>query len=126
MELRHIRSFLVIAEERSFTRASVRLGMAQPPLSNQIRQLELEVGVPLFRRLSHGVELSPSGAAFLDVIRTVPDVVSRGMDAARQIARGERGQLKLGYTPSSIFSPSVTDAVAVLRAPYPDVALTLG
>ena len=125
MELRHIRSFLVIAEERSFTRASTRLGIAQPPLSAQMRQLELEVGAPLFRRLPHGVELSSSGAAFLEVVRAMPELLNRSLNAARRIARGESGALILGYTPSSIYTASITDTIASFRTAYPDVQLTL-
>ncbi len=125
MELRHIRAFLMIAEERSFTRAAARLGIAQPPLSAQIRQLEDHVGAPLFRRLPHGAELTPAGSAFLGVVREMPHLAERGRNAARRVARGEAGALTLGFTASSIFHPRVTRALAAFRATYPDVELTL-
>ena len=125
MELRHIRALLTIAEERSFTRAAARLGIAQPPLSAQIRQLEDHVGTPLLRRLPHGAELSEAGAAFLDVVRRMPDLAERGLNAARRVARGETGALTMGFTASSIFNPRVTRAIAAFRKAYPDVELRL-
>ena len=125
MELRHIRAFLMIAEECSFTRAAARLGVAQPPLSAQIRQLEDHVGAPLFRRLPHGAELTPAGSAFLGVVREMPYLAERGRNAALRVARGEAGSLALGFTASSIFHPRVTRALAAFRATYPYVELTL-
>ena len=125
MELRHIRAFLMIAEEGSFTRAAARLGIAQPPLSAQIRQLEAEVGAMLFHRLPHGAELSPSGSAFLTVVRDMPRTVERGLNAAQRAARGETGVMTLGFTASSIFNRSVTRVITVFKQTYPDVELRL-
>ena len=125
MELRHIRYFLMVAEERSFTRAAALLGIAQPPLSAQIRQLEEEVGVPLFRRLPQGVELSAAGSAFLDIVQGMPSLTYRATEAALRAARGETGAINLGFTPSLAFNGAVTSTIAAYRRAYPDIALGL-
>lgn len=125
MELRHIRYFLAVAEEKHFTRAAAKLGIGQPPLSQQIKDLEEEVGAPLFRRLHHGAELTPAGVAFHDEVRTMPAIAERAVRAARRAARGETGQLKVGFTASAAFSVVVPKAVRSFRRAYPDVDLVL-
>ena len=80
MELRHLRYFVAIAEEGSFTRAAERLWVAQPGLSTQIRRLESELGVQLFERHTRGVDLTDAGALFLERARTAPAVGAKPRD----------------------------------------------
>ena len=115
MELRHIKYFLAVAEELNFTRAARRVGIGQPPLSNQIRDLEEEIGAPLFRRLPHGAELTEAGQAFLPEARAIMTKAEHAKAVALRAARGELGRLRLGFTGSSAFSPIVPSAVRSFR-----------
>lgn len=103
MELRQLRQFVAVAEERSFRRAAERLCMAQPPLSVAIRKLEEDVGVPLFERGSRGVMLTPAGAAALDAARRCLSVADEVRFAARLAADGETGRLRIGFIGSVTF-----------------------
>src|SRR5258708_27749038 len=95
MELRHIRYFLAVAEERNFTRAAEKLGVGQPPVSQQIRDLEDELGTPLFHRVPHGAELTEAGGAFLIEARSIPSCASRAKLAPPRAPRRQRGMLSL-------------------------------
>ncbi len=97
MELRHLRAFVTVAEERHFGRAARKLHISQPPLSHQIKQLEQEVGGQLFTRTTHGVTLTQAGRAFLDEARKVLSQADRAMAEVRRAVRGESGSLSLGY-----------------------------
>src|ERR1700749_414037 len=101
MELRHIRYFLAVAEERHFTRAAAKVGIGKPPLSQQIKDLEAEVGVQLFHRLPHGAELTAAGESFLQAVKEMPTLAERAVKAARRASRGETGSLRVGFTASS-------------------------
>src|SRR5260370_2152754 len=125
MELRQIRYFLALAEERNVTRAAGKVGIAHSPFSTQIRDLEREVGAQLFRRVPHGAELTAAGQAFLDVVKVMPALADRGSNAARRAARGETGTLNVGFTASSAFNPVVPNAIRSFRRDYPEVAVTL-
>ena len=125
MELRHVRYFLAVAEEKNFTRAAARVGIGQPPLSQQVKDLEAEVGAALFRRVPQGAELTAAGEAFLQVVQGFPAQAERAMHAARRAARGESGSLRVGFTNSAVFNPVVSVAVRSFRRAYPDVELLL-
>lgn len=121
MELRHIRYFLAVAEEESFTRAAERLGIGQPPLSQQIKALEEEIGARLFRRLSHGAELTEAGKVFRDRVGGMPAEVAEAVRLARRAAAGETGTLRLGFTGTAALSPIVPACVRAFRRTYPEV-----
>jgi DNA-binding transcriptional LysR family regulator len=125
MELRHIRYFLAVADERHFTRAAAKLGVGQPPLSLQIKALEREVGAALFHRVAHGAELTEAGRAFLAGVRDMPLSAERAAMAARRAARGETGSLRVGFTASAAFNVVVPSAIRAFRRAYADVHLTL-
>lgn len=125
MELRHIRYFLVVAEELNMTRAAVKLGIAQPPLSQQIKDLETEVGALLFHRVPHGVELSEAGRAFLNIVETIPAQTDRAKFAAQSASRGEIGSLQVGLSGSGAFSALVPAVIRSFRARYPSVQVSL-
>jgi DNA-binding transcriptional LysR family regulator len=125
MELRHIRYFLAVAEEHHFTRAAAKVGIGQPPLSQQIKDLETEVGAPLFYRLAHGAELTAAGAAFLEGVKEMPALAERAIKSAQRASRGETGSLRVGFTASSAFNAVVPAVIRAFRRAYADVDLTL-
>src|SRR3954470_17985093 len=96
MELRHLRYFVTIADERSFTRASERLWVAQPALSTQIKRLESELGVRLFERHSRGVSLTPEGALFLERARAALAATAAAAAIGRDLADGVVGGVRVG------------------------------
>lgn len=104
MELRHLRYFRAVAEELHFGRAAERLHIAQPPLSQQIRALEAELGVELLRRSTRRVELTPAGAVFLERTREILASVDAAEDEARRIDSGVAGHLALGCVGSATYS----------------------
>ena len=104
MELRQLRYFIVVAEELNFTRAARRLHLSQPPLSQQIQQLERELGTTLLRRTTRRVELTPAGAAFLDGARRTVLEAERAGELARLADRGEFGTLRVGFTDAASIS----------------------
>lgn len=104
MELRHLRYFLAVAEERHFGRAAGRLHMAQPPLSQQIRQLEGELGVRLLERSTRRVDLTEAGAAYLERVRGILAEVEDAGEEARRIASGLQGRLVVGCVGSATYS----------------------
>jgi DNA-binding transcriptional LysR family regulator len=125
MELRHLRYFVAVAEERHVTRAAERLGIQQPPLSQQIRALEAELQVQLFRRKPRGVELTEAGEALFADAQAILARVDQAVGAAQRAARGETGRLAVGFTSSASFHPAVPRLIRHYREAFPLVALTL-
>ena len=124
MDLRHLRYFVTLAEELHVTRAAKRLGIQQPPLSIQIKQLEHEIGAPLFRRLSRGVELTEIGKAFLVDANRVLTVMDQAVSNAQGHARGQNGALRVGFGGATYLPHEVPAAILRYREHHPDVALT--
>lgn len=124
MELRHLFAFVAVAEELHFGRAAKRLQMAQPPLSQQIRQLEKELGVQLFERNTRSVRLTSAGESFLQPVRTVIDDLDTAVRAAKAAGRGEYGRVSIGFAGASSHEtlPRLTRAV---RAAHPGIELVM-
>jgi DNA-binding transcriptional LysR family regulator len=123
IELRHLRYFIAVAEDLSFSKAAERLGMAQPPLSQQIQRLETLVGHPLFERRPR-VRLTPAGEAFLLAARRALAQVEQGVEATHRAARGEIGAVTVGFAASMILS-IVPEVVRAFRKQFPGVDLQL-
>lgn len=100
MELRHLRYFATVAELLNFTKAAQRLRVAQPALSRQVRDLEDELGVRLLERGPRAVKLTEAGAAYLIETRAILERADEAAILARAVARGERGEIHVGYAPS--------------------------
>lgn len=124
MELRHLRYFVAVAEELHFRRAAERLFMAQPPLSQQIHQLEDEIGVRLFERTNRRVALTAAGEAFLieahEILARIPSAVEK----ARRASRGEMGWFGVGFVASATYDVLPT-ILRRFREQYADVELVL-
>lgn len=125
MELRHLRYFVAVAEERHITRAAQRLGLQQPPLSQQIRALESELGAALFKRSARGVELTAAGQTLLGDAHAILASVERAAARTLDAARGQMGRLSVGFTTSAVMHPLVPAVIMAFRKRYPQVALDL-
>jgi DNA-binding transcriptional LysR family regulator len=123
MELRHLRYFVVVAEEGHFTRAAERLGMQQPPLSQQIRALEQELGFGLFRRHPKGAALTAGGEVFLQEARAILENVDAAVTRAARASSGIDGRLSVGFTSSAAAHPFIPQVMRAYREAWPQVAL---
>lgn len=123
-ELSQLRCFVAVAEELHFSRAAERLNMTQPPLSRQIRLLEHHVGVQLLERNSRTVRLTAAGKAFFPEAARILRIAEEATFAARRAAKGEQGNLAIGFTSASGYS-LLPEVVRRLRECAPGVSLTL-
>ena len=124
LELRRLRYFVAVAEERHITRAAERLGIQQAPLSLQIKKLEHELDARLFRRHAKGVEPTDAGRALLIEARAVLARVDEAEAAVRRAARGEAGRIRIGFTNSAWVHPATAAAIRAFREAAPQVALS--
>ncbi|WP_147822513.1 LysR family transcriptional regulator [Salidesulfovibrio onnuriiensis] len=124
MELRQLRYFIAVAEELHFGRAAEKLYIAQPPLSQQIKKLEEEMGVLLFDRSNRRVRLTPEGRKFLCVARNTLENLSCGVEQVKRMARGEIGRLRVGFINSASQS-KLPGVVAEFRRLHPGITLDI-
>ncbi len=124
MELRHLQGFMAVAMEQNFTRAARRLHIAQPPLSQRIRELEEDLGVKLFDRNTRYVALTVAGTVFLEHIQPMFHQLDTAIHACRRAARGETGRLRLGYT-GRASQERLPLLVRDYRRAFPDINLDI-
>jgi DNA-binding transcriptional LysR family regulator len=123
MELRHLRYFITVAEELHFGRAASRLNISQPPLSQQIHQLEHELGFPLLIRNKHHVKLTEAGRVFLEEARLTLAHIEKALDAAERAHLGATGRLTIGFVGSTTYN--IVPLLQNYRQRFPSVNLTL-
>ncbi|WP_018716474.1 LysR family transcriptional regulator [Arhodomonas aquaeolei] len=124
VSLRTMEQFVAVAEERHFHRAAERLNMSQPPLTNAIRKLEEALGATLIQRGNRVLGLTAAGAVFLDEARETLRQAGRAVTAARDMAAGRTGVVRLGYVGSALYG-RLPDVVREFRATHPKVRLEL-
>lgn len=124
MEFRHLRYFLVLAEELHFGRAARRLSISQPPLSLNIQQLEASIGAKLFTRSSKQVALTAAGLAFVPAARALLDQAAQAAGHARDVGQGMAGSLAIGFSGTMLYSglPTILER---FQAEHPLLRLTL-
>jgi DNA-binding transcriptional LysR family regulator len=125
MELRHLRYFVAVAEEEHITRAAARLGIQQPPLSQQIKLLEQEIGVDLFSRGPRRIALNPAGKVFLSDARRILTQVEEAVARVRQFDLGKEGTVMVGLTGSASMNQRVAWIIRNFREAYPLVSLQI-
>ncbi|HSC23376.1 MAG TPA: LysR substrate-binding domain-containing protein [Casimicrobiaceae bacterium] len=124
MDLRHLRYFATLAQERNFTRAAARLNVSQPPLSQQIKALENELGAPLFVRTSRRVDLTAAGHVFLVHANAILERVEQACAEARAVGAGHLGTLDIGSSSSLLLGP-LPQVIAGYRRAFPGVKVAL-
>src|ERR1700744_129776 len=124
IELRHLRYFLAVAETLHLGRAAKKLGMAQPPLSQQIRRREEMLGAPLFERTTRGGTLTPAGSVLRERALSSLPRLADDLEQTRRVARGEEGRLTVGFSGSVMFT-ELPMAIQAYRRAYPRVEVRL-
>ena len=124
MEFRHLRYFLVLAEELHFGRAAQRLSISQPPLSTNIQQLEASVGTQLFTRNSKAVQLTAAGRAFVPQARALLEQAQQAARHARDVAEGLAGSLQMGFVGTMLYC-GLPDLLRRFQIDHPKLRLTL-
>src|SRR5882672_1897537 len=125
MKLRQLQYFNAVAEELSFSRAAIKLHVAQPSLSIQIKSLEDEVGARLFERDKRHVDLTPAGRRFRGHVSELLILAESAKAEARSAERGLQGSIAVGYTALSLFSTALPSVIRQYRQAAPNVVLTL-
>lgn len=125
MDLRQLRYFVAVAEAGHMTRAAAQLGIQQPPLSMQIKALETQLGMPLFHRHPKGVTLSDGGRLFLVEARRILQDMEAMQTRMHRIARGQQGQLAIGFTSSAAAHAFTPEALRACRTRFPDIELVI-
>jgi len=123
MEFRQLRYFLAVAEHLHFTEAAAHLGIAQPPLSQQILKLEREIGTKLFIRHPRRVELTEAGRLLQESARRIVEDAQLALTEVQNAGRGESGHLSLGFAGSTVFHPLVATVMQNYRNAYPRVVI---
>ena len=124
MELRHLRYFVAVAEDLSFTKAAGKLHLAQPSLTRQIHNLEEELGVRLLNRSKSQVALTEEGRSFLADARRMLALATESILAVQRLSRGEVGQLNIAYLPNFDFE-LLPETLRAFRQTFPHIALNL-
>lgn len=124
MEFRHLKYFVVLAEELHFGRAAKRLAISQPPLSLNIQQLEASLGAALFERNSKSVKLTPAGLAFRDIALRLLAEAEEGKEKVRQIAKGSGSRVRIGMVGSMLFR-GLPERLSAFQKLHPRVDIVL-
>src|SRR3954469_9542100 len=124
IDLKQLKYFLAVAEEKSFSRAAERLHISQPPLSQQIMKLEAELGVKLFARTTRTFELTVAGKALMTEAADLLGKMRMTIDTIRQIDRGEVGRLRVGIVGSAMWGP-IPSLLEEFQTKFPRVTWTL-
>ena len=124
MELRHLRYFVCVAEEKNIGRAALRLHISQPPLTRQIQQLEEQIGVQLFQRTNRGVELTDAGRVLYDDACNILGLAERAVERSNKAAQGLLGRVDVAIFGSGIFD-AIPRLMRSFREAHPEVSIYL-